>query len=240
MILNPLLEKIQTAFLAVLFLAAGLYTFGNGFIFDRLYIAILFFACWICRKEWNLLSVIAIIALERIVEEVAWLNLSNAYLIKLPLYSLCTYAIYKFCDGMLKWYFLACAGFVFASEFHWWRTNYDAPEIYWYIYTMTQSLVVRWLFIHRCFILSNAIADRYPGRAKSLGLDYVMSNLLTIYAFFSTFTLFEYLLRHIFGLQSIDVIYYAYPYVAHGLSTFILYAVFLSSVKFKQLNSINA
>ena len=240
MILNPLLEKFQTATLAVIFLAAGLYTFGNALVFDRLYIAILIFACWLCRKEWNLLTVIAIIALERIVEEIAWLNLNNEYLVKLPLYCLCTYVIYKFSQGAFRWYCFVCVGMVYSSEIYWTLTNYDGPEIYWHVYYLSQTLVIRWLFVHRCFMLSNAIADKYPGRAKSLDLDFVLANLMTIYAVLSTFQQIEYMLRHSLGLHNIDVVYAVYPYLTHGLSTFILYAVFLSSIKFKQLNSLNA
>lgn len=240
MILNPLLEKIQTAVLGMLFLGAGLYTFGNAFEFDRLYIGILVFAAWLCRKEWNLLSIIIIVALERVVEEIAWINLTNEYAIKLPLYFLCSYLIYKCCYDALKWYCLGCLALVFSSEIYWLMTDYSPPEIYWHVYYLTQALVVRWLFIHRCFWICNILPDRHLVKVKSLDLDYILANLMTAYVVLSTFQLLEYMSRHVLALESIDYIYTLYPYIAHSMSTFILFSIFSTTLKFKQLNSLNA
>ncbi len=240
MILTPLLEKLQTAILAVVFLAAGLITFGNALVFDRLYIGILLFACWLCRSEWNLLSIIAIIALERVVEEMAWITLTNEYMIKLPLYCLCTYLIYKFCQGSFRWYCFFCISLVFGSEIYWLLTNYLAPEIYWDVYYLAQTLLTRWLFVHRCFLLGNLTAERFPGTAKSLELDYLLANLMTGYAILSSFQILEYLLRHSLGFHDIAYIHASYPYVAHSFSIFILFSIFLNSIRFRQVNSIIA
>lgn len=240
MILNPLLEKIQTAILAVIFLAAGLYTFGNALVFDRLFIGILVFAGWLCRKDLNLLSIIALITLIRIVEEVAWINLTNAYMVKLPLYCLCTYLIYRCCYDGFKWYSLTCLALVFSAEIYWLATGYQAPEVYWDVYYLTQSIVIRWTFVNRCFWMCNLLPDKHLSKIKSLDLDYILSTLTTGYLLLSSFKLYEYLLRHIFGFHSIDYVYNVAPYVSQLLSTFILFTVFITSLKFKQFKSINA
>lgn len=240
MILNPLFEKLQTVVLAVVFLAAGFYTFGNALKFDRLYIGILLFACWLCRKDWNVLAVIAIIAIERVVEEAAWLSLSNVLAVKLPLYCLCFFLVYKFSDGLVRSLCLVSLGLVVLSESYWLLVGYAPPEIYWDAYYLCQSLIIRWLFVRRCFLMSDLLARHYPGVVRSLDLDYILSHVMMGYVLLSLLQLVEFQLRHTFGLQHIDFVHGAYPFVAHSFSIFILFSIFSHSIKVKQINSIHA
>lgn len=240
MILHPLLEKCQTVVLALVFLAAGIYTFGNALKFDRLYIAILFFACWLSRKDWNVLAIISIIVVERVVEEVAWLSLSNILVIKLPLYSLCAYCIFKFSNGFIRWLCFVSLALVVCSECYWLAIEYRAPEMYWDVYYLCQSLLVRWLFMRRCFLMGDLLARYYPGVVRSLDLDYILSHVMLGYVILSVLQLAEFQLRHSFGLHHIDTIHSLYPYIAHSFSIFILFSVFTHSIKIRHINSIHA
>lgn len=65
-----------------IFIAAGIFTFGNALIFDRLFLGIIVFTAILCRRDVNVLSVTAIIFLQHLIEQLAWLYLPSTYLMK--------------------------------------------------------------------------------------------------------------------------------------------------------------
>jgi len=98
MLIRAYQPSVITALFAGLFIATGILTFGNALIFDRLFIAILIFTALVCTSNINVVGSIAILALERLLEELFWFLLhdlwNNIWYLKIIVYCLLCWTIY--------------------------------------------------------------------------------------------------------------------------------------------------
>lgn len=228
MLLHAYLPKLITALFGGLFIAAGVLTFGNALVFDRLYIGILIFTAIVCHKNINVVGIILILLLERVMEELAWTILFNSYLTKVLFYSIAFYVIYllKY-DNLTKILAITCLSSVFA-EIYWYITSYNSPEIQWYIIIIALNSFIR----HMIFLRVSYTEEIFPTKEViSINLDWVIYKLNAAAIIVQALVLFEFLIRHLFGLSNILIFYTLSPYAMHVIATYTIFITFSESYR---------
>jgi hypothetical protein len=227
MIIRAYLPQILTTFFGGLFVALGIITFGNAEAFDKLYLLILFFAALLCHKNMNIVSILSIILLQRLTEELAWLYLFDNNIIKLLIYCFGLLAAYYLRHDWLVKVIIPTIVLVIVAEAYWFISDYKSPELYWHIWIMISNLIVRFLIFSRV-----SLVDHYfPNKGESVNLDWVIYKLSVVVIIIQSAILFEYLIRHILGVSGALYIYLLYPYLIHGLATIAIWATFQESYK---------
>ena len=229
MIANHYLPKILTAIFAGLFIFTGLYTIGNGLLFDRLFICILIFTAVICRKNINVLGVVVILLLQRFLEETAWSisELDFQMVVKAAFYFLAIFAYWKIkYDGMAKVLLVALILSI-SAEFYWIYHSLKAVQIYWYIGVLASSLFFR----HLIFMRVSFTESFFPKSAESINLDLQIYKVYSLFAYIELFMIVEYVLRGVFNLTNIMIVYKTYPYASQVLSTYMVWVIFNESYK---------
>jgi len=227
MILRAYLPKLLTALFGGIFVAAGIFTFGNALVFDRLFLGVIIFTAILCRRDVNVLSVTAIIFLQHIVEELAWLYLPSGYLIKAIVYIAGFCLVYYFWYDWTSKILLLCVVLGASTEIYWFVIEYDPPQTFWYVCIIMICISIR----HLVFLRVNVVESFISKKAKSINLDWVLYKINGVVIITQTIVLFEYYLRHILGFQNALFAYYSLAYVIHALSTIIIWATFNESYK---------
>jgi hypothetical protein len=227
MFIRAYLPKILTALFGGLFVAASIFTFGNALVFDRLFLGVLIFTAILCRRDVNVLSITAIIFLQHIVEEMAWLYLPSSYLIKALIYIAGFWLVYYFWYDWTSKILLLCTVLAASTEIYWFVIKYDPPQTFWYVCIMMICISIRHLVFLRVSVVENHISTK----AKSINLDWVLYKINAVIIIAQTIVLLEYYLRHILGFQNALFAYNSLAYVIHALSTILIWAIFNESYK---------
>jgi hypothetical protein len=222
MFLSDYLAKFLTALFGGIFVFLGITTFGNAEAFDRLFIFILIFTGFVCRKNIDVLGIVFILAFERIIEEIFWFSIQDSLYSKVAVYSCLAIVLYKLKYDAMSRLALPCLVLSISAELFWFASDYQfTPEIYWYNILIGQSMVMRFLLFSR-INLSHMIFNK---KASSINLDWIIYQVTRIFIVFETLNILEYLSRHILELE-LTIIYVCYPFVMQAIATFILWAVF--------------
>jgi len=229
MFVTHYLPKILTALFGGLFIFAGIYTFDDGLLFDRLFICILIFTAVVCRKNINVLGVVMIMVLQRLLEETAWSisELDQQQIIKPVFYLLSILACWKIkYDNVSKilLFILVCS---IGSEFYWIYSETKAPQIYWYVALSSLCLFIR----HLIFMRVSYTEDFYPNRAESINLDWHIYKIYGLGVLINTLITFEYIVRDTLGYKEVQFIYHFSPYMLRVLATYAIWVIFLESYK---------
>lgn len=227
MLIRAYLPKILTALFGGIFVFLGFATFGNAWAFDRIYISLLIFTGIVCRKDINVVSVVIVLVLQLIWENLAWNLLVDENLVKIILYLVALYAIYYFRYDWLTKIVATIVIIAAACELYWYSNNYSAPEIYWYIWLMISNLLIRYLIFCRV----SFVDKYYPRKGESINLDWVIYKLNAVLTILQAAMVLEYLSRHLLGLGGILLVYYSYSYIIHIIGTIIIWAIFTESSK---------
>ena len=157
MILRAYLPKIFAALFGGLFVAAGVFTFGNALVFDRLFLGVIVFTAILCRQDVNVLSVIAIIFLQHIIEEFAWLYLPSSYIIKVLVYIFGFWLVYYFWYDWTSKILTLCLILGVSTEVYWFVIEYDPPQTFWYVCIIMICISMRHLVFLRVNLVENYI-----------------------------------------------------------------------------------
>jgi hypothetical protein len=227
MLIRAYLPQTLTALFGGLFVFLGITTFGNAWAFDRIYVSLLVFTGLVCRKDINVVSVIIILVLQLLWENLAWNLFVDENLVKVTLYLAALYAAYYFrYDWLAK---MVATIVIIASicEIYWYSNNYNAPEIYWYTWIMISNLLIRYLVFCRV----SFVDKYYPKKGESVNLDWVIYKLNAALTILQAAMIFEYLSRHLLGFGDILIVYYSYSYIIHIIGTITIWAIFSESSK---------
>jgi hypothetical protein len=227
MVLRAYLPKLMTAFFGGLFVAAGIFTFGNALVFDRLFLGVIAFTAILCRQNVNVLSLTLIIFLQQIIEELAWLYLSSDYQIKVFIYMVGFWMVYHLWHDWTSRLLLTCTALAASAEVYWFVTEYKPPQMFWYVFIIMMCMSVR----HLIFLRVNIVEIYISKKAKSINLDWVLYKVNALIIIAQAIVLFEYCLRHVLGLQNALFAYYSLTYVIHALLTVLIWATFNESYK---------
>jgi hypothetical protein len=227
MLIRAYFPQILTALFGGLFVAAGIITFGDAKTFDRLYLVILIFTAIVCRENINVVSIVFILFLQVTIDEIVWLTLGELYIFKIFSYSFVLWSIYYFrYDWVIK-IILPSVTLVAGSEFYWYFSNYQPPQISWYIWIMSSNLIIRYLIFSRVRMVDKF----FPEKGASINLDWIIYKLSALTILVQAGILMEYLARHVLGYSNVLLVYFSYPYIIQGIATLSIWAVFNESYK---------
>ncbi|WP_343860337.1 hypothetical protein [Aliiglaciecola litoralis] len=212
-----------------LFIFAGIYTFGNPLLFDRLFICILIFTAVICRHNINVLGLIVILVIQRLVEESAWVISELEYkdLIKACFYllSIAVYWVIKY-DKVSRILLVALV-FSLIAEFYWIYSNQATPEIYWYVTLLSSYSFAR----HLVFMRVVYMEELFPNRIiESVNLDWQIYKLFAVFSVLQLLMIFEYLVRNLIQ-PNILLVWKTYPYFSQVCYTYLIWVIFFESYK---------
>jgi len=210
---------------AVVFIGAGFFTFGQGLLFEKIYLALLAFIAVIFIREINLVSIIAITAMSNLSSMLLFplVNGSNFQMIlKILTYLAIILSLIKFSEESLRLSIAVVVALCIGAEFYWYFSDHQGAVIYWYVLLININMLVRYFFFRRVFIM----AKYFPNQYRSLDLDHSLYQVVLLYIVVHELVLVEYVLRRVFDVPS-TVLYYAAPYLFHGLTTYTVLLILL-------------
>lgn len=229
MLLAHYLPKVLTALFGGLFIFAGVYTFGNGLLFDRIFIGILVFTGIVCRKNVNVLGVVIILMIIHIMNEAGWLISESEFkaFAKTGFYVLSILIYIQLRYDKLSRVLLICLVASLLSEAYWELQGRTAPEIYWYIFILSMNLLTR----HLLFLRVSYTDDYFPGKSQSINMDWHIYKLNAVAAGIQFLNIMEYLARSLLDYFEVLFIYNVYPYLMQAVSTYMIWVIFNESYK---------
>lgn len=241
--INPILAnaffwRFLSQFLAVLCICAGIVTFGNDVWFDRIFFISLIFTAIFCRKNVNVVVLVAIVFSTTIIEELFYL-LDGFYdyaWFKALLYSLFLVVAWLFRhDEINKYLFPTIISVCVVAEIYWYSLGYQAPRIVWYLLPYAFNLIVRFAI----FMRFELVEHFFPGKEALCFSEFRVrdAHQWAIYACIAM--IFEYLLRHIAKIE-ISVIYQIYSYAIQAIFTYILWCVLQENIIWLRERNITA
>lgn len=230
MLLSHYLPKILTALFGGLFIFAGVYTFGEPLLFDRLFICILIFTAFVCRKNINVLGVVVILVIQQLVVETAWtiseLEFTNAVKALFYLASIALYWFIKY--DKLSRLLLVALVLSLAAEFYWLAMGQSAPQVYWYVALLSSYAFVRHLFFMRVTYMQDWFKNR---TVESINLDWQIYKLNAFFALLQFLMVIEYIIRGITGFNNLLYVWASYPYIVQLGYTYLIWVIFFESYK---------
>ncbi len=206
--------------------AAGVFTFGNAELFDRIFLGVLIALIVYFHDDKNLASVFAVIALGRIFEEVLWLIPSIEYVSKILIYSVSFIAFYMLrydTLGKAAIFVLIC---ICGAELYWYLTAYSKhPNVSWFVLLILQDVVIRHLLFMRPVVFK-----KWAPYMSSLPLDLQLYNVYAIFFVVNCAMIFEYFLRHLFLVNSL-IIFDLSPYINQFIASVMLWFILNYSIK---------
>lgn len=203
---------------SVLFVCAGFLTYGDSLLFEKIYLALLGFVAVLFIRDINLVSIIVISATANLSSELLYpLVISENFQLTLKVltYLAACYSLYKVSEDSMRWPTVVVVAGCLATEIYWYVSKQAAPMIFWYVLLLTINLWVRHFLFARVFLM----AKYFPSQYRSLNLDHSLYQLVFFYILLHQLILIEYILRRVFDVQSTHI-YYAAPYIFHGLTTY--------------------
>lgn len=229
MFIGTYLKPLFRAFFAGCIIAAGIFTFGQGVLFDRLFftVLLLLFFLAIQAKDIDLMGVIIIMLLSNSTDEICYL-LPDLLPIKILVYAVCLFGLYK--NKKDKWAIRLAApllGVSLLAEVYWFVIAYDAPQIYYY-----HALISINLFVRRFVFLRLFLTPKWFGKeTSSISLDYKIYTIAKWSILSLALLTLEYAIRHATHLSPL-FFYYVHQYIAQLLSVLVL--VLLIDYTYKQ------
>lgn len=229
MLLSHYLPKIITALFGGLFISLGIYTFGNGLLFDRIFLGVLIFTGVICRKNVNVLGVVAIVLCIRMVEELAWIVIESeiSAIVRLCFYSISVLTYFRLRYDPLSRLFFVAISLCLISEAFWFLNDRKSPDLHWYLLMMALAMFTR----HLIFSRVSYTEDYFPKKAASINLDFHIFKLNALTCLIELINIFEYVIRNVLGYVEIVYFYYLYPYLMQAISTYLIWRVFHESYR---------
>ncbi len=229
MLVNHYLPKVLTALFGGLFLFGCLYSFGNALVFDRIFIGVFIFTAVVCRNNVNVLGVVAILILQRLLEESAWSisELDYQYVVKPAFYLVAIFSYWSFKFDPLAKVLLASLIVSLGAELYWAYFNLPAPEIYWYNGIAASCMLVRYLL----FVRVGYTSELFPRQAQSIDLDWAVYRVDGLAIILQLLMIVEYIIRNLTHNLSIIYVFKAYPYILQVFASYIVWLVFYESYR---------
>jgi hypothetical protein len=229
MLIRAYLPQILTALFGGLFVWLGIMTFDNPTVFDRLFIFILLFTAFVCRRNINIVGVIIVVAIHQILGVSAWFifNLENTFYLKIAFYLFGIAMWYKVKYDPVSKLLLISLLLSFISELYWYISDIEGSALHWYIMVLSINLLTRHLIFQRV----NFTDTYFPNKVVSINLDWHIYKLNALAIIFQTVNIFEYMLRGVFGLKDLMYVYDFYSYAMQAISTYTVFIIFSESYK---------
>ncbi|MDU0355568.1 hypothetical protein RS130_18190 [Paraglaciecola aquimarina] len=196
-------------------------------MFDHIFIAVLIFTAFVCRENINVVSVVAIITFQLVIDQLAWPLMNLLPYFKFFLYIIAFGLIYYLQHDKLIYLILPVTILTALTEIYWQVTEYSGPQITWYVWLMISQLIVR----HLLFIRVAIVDSYFSKQGVSINLDWVIYKLAALTVLVQAIMLLEYLARHLGDLSDLLMMYAAFPYIVQCIGTITIWVVFHESYK---------
>jgi hypothetical protein len=158
---------------AIGFVAAGFLTYGDGVLFEQIYIALLVFMAVVFIRDINIVSIIFISAAANLSSKFLYpVFLESDYqtLLKILVYGAIALTLLRFKTEAHRKSVAGFVGLCVAAEIYWIATDYNAPYIYWNVLLININILVRYFLFQRVFsLVFHALAygniNRISGKA---------------------------------------------------------------------------
>jgi hypothetical protein len=201
--------------------------FDIGALIDINTIILIFICAIWARRDFDVVSALAIVLVAQVVSEVAFHIYSYNIAWVILCYSLAALSIY-FCwhDNLSKLMLLAFVAAI-CLEVFWLVSGYEKkPQVSWYFLIVAINLSQRELITLRPFLLMKK--TKYP--AKEILLDYLLRITCGFTLMIEFLNITEYLIRHSTNFKPVTI-YHLYPYLTHFVSALIVLAVVIFTYK---------
>lgn len=229
MLLRAYLPSFITSLIGGLFLLLGLLTFGKPLLFDRLFIFVLLFTMLVCRKNINVVGIVAILLAVKVLDEGAWLLQNSDWVLvgKIGFYLCAALACYWAWYDKLAKLLLIVLIMSLATETYWFLAGRDSISLQWFNFMLAANLFVRDLIFSRVQYTQKLGFNN----VTSTHLDWKIYSINAVTIFIILAMVIEYLLRNLLGFSNALLVYQLYPYAMQILSTFIIWSIFHESAK---------
>ena len=226
-------QKLFRLLLAVAVICFGYLSFGSADYFDRLFIVVIFvlFAFYMesLKSDFfeniNTVIILAILLIERIVEEIAfYTNVIAAQQIIIYLCAAIVFYKQKH-DAWVRFLYFPITLLAGIISVYWYYTEYDAPNVHYSIAMLLLNVLVRQAFMMRVFNIKRLMKNKYAQKnATILQIDRDFMSIAKLNALLAVAMILEYLVRHFLLINSLTI-YYSYSFLAHILSTISLFLI---------------
>jgi hypothetical protein len=227
MILSAYIPSIIKALIGGLFIAFGIYSFGQAEIFEPIFLAVIIFTGVVCRANFDVVSILVIVFCQNLINELAWQFILDIFSVKFILYGLSALICFGCRYDKLIRFVLPLLLVIIGVEIYWLSTGYAGPNIVWHVWLLTIGLSLRYLLFARVGILQHY----FKKQAQSINLDWSIYKLMGLSIVIQSAMLTEYLVRHISHAPHITYIYDLYPYIAQALATVMIWVIFHENAK---------
>lgn len=204
-----LLSAILTIFLAIV-------SFGHPAVFDKVVIGLLVILFVTNYHQKAVVTVISILLVDRLVGLAIFEFIEATSLFKVIIYSLVSLIVVIFKKQWLSKITLASLSIALPAEIYWFNSGYSAPALYYYYIVLAQIIVVRYLLLQRAGLFFKWI------KTRPSSMDYNLSEVYFLSGIINVFMIFEYLLRHLTGMD-VFAVYITYEYAQQAVTA--LYVV---------------
>ncbi|MFT5756651.1 MAG: hypothetical protein ACI9LM_001371 [Alteromonadaceae bacterium] len=216
--------------LAISSLTLGLLSFGYTEYFDRLFLIYLISLSAVYIKNINVVSLLAILLIERVIEEVVYFS-NTLIMAKIGIYIL-TLLLIKLLwyDKIVKMVVLPIIVLVLLAECYWALIEYNSPRIHFYIGMIWLNVITR----HLIFMRAPLIKQYLSAVVNQTSIDWQLYSIAKWNVVVIVALICEYLLRHLTPASPMFV-YEHYRYAMQILSVATVYFLtkYILSIKFK-------
>lgn len=235
MIIQPYASKVITLLVGVACAVFGILTFGNAYQFDVISTLFLVVVGFYCRHDINLLAVIAIIFSGRIAEEFIFYLTDESPLSQALIYVTCAACVFKLTRDRFRYSVTLVLITSLLAELYWYISNYDGPDLSWAFSQIVISLVIRYIFIYRPFLMRKY----FNKNGNIILLDYSLQRVYGLPILVECLNITEYIVRHTTDYKPL-YFYDIYPYLMHAINTYVIWVVLQYSQSLIQKKSLKA
>ena len=220
--LKPFIVSVLNIAIVITFVYIGIKSFGNPLWFDRFYILVMIITVLTCKKNVNILGVVAISVLISVIDESSYLLLADlAQPLKILVYGVIGYFFWCWRYDSLSPLLFIIFFLTITAEIYWQYKAYPAPQINW---------EVQLIFL--CFLMRHCLFRRvwwterfFPQQGKFLRIDWQLRKLYALQIIIRSFVIVEYILRHLSIIDSI-YIYQLTPILLAVINILQLFLIF--------------
>jgi hypothetical protein len=213
----------------------GIYSFGQPLFFDTISTISFIVIAFIFRADINIKTVCILLVIENSIVNGVFLTLNNNLIYTVFAFTIPIVTLW-FCrhDQLVK-PIASLLIIVLISEIYWFKTDYPAPQIYFYFFKISLSLIVRQLLMYRPHGLNYYLNSG----ASILRLDWFVYKTIWVSCVVECAMIIEFLIRHLTGIKAM-YLYNSYEYIMHGLAVWILWLVVREAIKIQYKKSLQA
>ncbi|WP_131811758.1 hypothetical protein [Paraglaciecola hydrolytica] len=187
------------------------------------------------RHNIDIKTVCILLLIENIIINLAFLSLNNNLIYTAAVFAFTAITLWYVRTDKLAKPIAILLVITLLAEIYWYQTDHPAPQIYFYFFKISLSLIVRFLLLYRPHGLNYYL----DSGANILRLDWFVYKTIWVSCVIECAMICEFLIRHTLKINAL-YIYYSYEYIMHALAVWVLWLVVREAIKLQQQSLIQA